>query len=84
VGEVLELWGIGLLCLDCLVACRLSLGNVDLVVGLAYELIKGKTHVELHTRHTIYHVPSIDLSIIPIVNKTFESIYAPGVGFGNS
>ena len=50
---VLVAWGLGLLLLDCLVTCRLDLGKVDLVVGLAYKLIKSNALVELHTRHTI-------------------------------
>ena len=67
----LWLGGLGLLRLDCLVTCRLDLGNVDLVVGLANELIKSDALVERHTRHTIDHVPSIGPSIIPIIANAF-------------
>jgi hypothetical protein len=68
---VLVAWGLGVLCHDCLATCRLDLGNVDLVVGLANELIKSDALVEPHTRHTIDHVPTIGLFIIPIVANVF-------------
>jgi hypothetical protein len=55
----------------------LDLGNVDLIVGLAYKLIKGNTLVELHIRYTIHHVPSIGLFIIPVVAKTFLDRWVP-------
>jgi hypothetical protein len=73
----LWLGGLGLLCLDCFVTCRLNLGYVDLVVGLAYKLIKSNTLVELHTRHTIDHVPSIGLPIILIVANAFLDGWVP-------
>ena len=63
--------GLHLLRLVGLVICRWNLRNIDIVVGLAYKLIKSNTLVELHTRHTIDHVPSIGLSIIPIVANAF-------------
>ena len=69
---MLVAWGLGLLRLDCLVTCRLNLGNIDLVVGLTYKIIKSKALVELHTRHTIDHVPSIGLSVMPIVANVFQ------------
>ena len=80
------LGGLGLLCFDCLVTCRLDLWNVDLVVGLAYKLIKSNALVELHTRHTFDHVPSIGLSIIPIVvnalvDGCLDDLYIVFVGF---
>ena len=67
----LWLGGLHLLHLVCLVTCRCNLGNIDLVVCLTYELIKGNTLVELYKRHTIDHAPSIGLSIIPIVANAF-------------
>jgi hypothetical protein len=55
----------------------LDLENIDLVVCLAYKFIKGNTLVELHTRYTIDHVPSIGISIIPIVAKAFLDRWVP-------